>query len=74
MMKIRIGSTLACTVVMLAGCSGEGAMSGASTELAPLDTDNQKASYGIGIQMGSQLVSAAELLDRAALLRGIEDA
>ena len=49
-------------------------MSGASTELAPLDTDNQKASYGIGIQMGSQLVSAAELLDRAALLRGIEDA
>ena len=74
MMKIRIGSGLVCTFVMLAGCSNEGAMSGASTELAPLDTDNQKASYGIGIQMGSQLVSAAELLDRAALLRGIEDA
>lgn len=64
---------VALTVVALGatGCSGGG--SGASGDAA-LDTDDQKASYGIGLNMGGQLQPAAERIDRAAMMRGVEDA
>jgi len=66
-----IGVALASTSLALAGCSsGQTSSSGSSA----LETDDQKASYGIGLNMGSQLEPAAERIDRAALLRGIEDA
>jgi FKBP-type peptidyl-prolyl cis-trans isomerase len=69
-MNLRLfGVILAALAVQ--GCSGDGASSSAS---AALETDDQKASYGIGLNMGSQLEPAAERIDRAALLRGIEDA
>jgi FKBP-type peptidyl-prolyl cis-trans isomerase len=42
-------------------------------ESAPLETNDQKASYGIGLNMGGQLAQAKDRLDRMALLRGIED-
>ena len=45
-----------------------------SFENASINSDGQKASYGIGLRMGSQLADAAEMLDRAAFMRGFEDA
>jgi len=41
---------------------------------ASLETDDQKASYGIGLNLGSQLAPASERLDMDALLRGLRDA
>ena len=41
---------------------------------APLETDDQKASYAIGRDMGSSLQPAAERLDVDALARGIREA
>jgi FKBP-type peptidyl-prolyl cis-trans isomerase FkpA/FKBP-type peptidyl-prolyl cis-trans isomerase FklB len=71
-MNLRsVGVGFAAVSLALMGCSGDGASSSAS---AALDTDDQKASYGIGLNMGSQLEPAAERIDRPALMRGIEDA
>ncbi|MFV1988288.1 MAG: FKBP-type peptidyl-prolyl cis-trans isomerase [Gemmatimonadota bacterium] len=44
------------------------------TGSASLETDNQKASYGIGLNMGRQLEPASGHIDIAALRAGIEDA
>jgi len=44
------------------------------TGSASLETDNQKASYGIGLNMGGQLQPASSHIDLAALRAGIEDA
>ena len=60
-------TVLATTLVL--GCSD----AAPSYDSAALDTNDQKASYGIGINMGSQLQAAATRLDREALMRGIED-
>ncbi len=68
-MKLRLGATILCSATLLAGCSG----GAPSYESAALDTNDQKASYGIGMNMGSQLAQAADRLDREALMRGIED-
>jgi len=54
----------------LLACGGD---STPAYESAPLETNDQKASYGIGINMGGQLAQAKDRLDRMALLRGIED-
>ena len=45
-----------------------------SFETAAIDSDAQKASYGIGLRMGRQLADAVDMLDRAAFMRGFEDA
>jgi FKBP-type peptidyl-prolyl cis-trans isomerase len=55
--------------MMMAACSNAGDVSSAA-----LDTDVQKASYGVGLNVGSQLRDARSSLDRAAFMRGIEDA
>ena len=68
-MKLRLGATFLCSATLLAGCSG----GVPSYESAALETNDQKASYGIGMNMGSQLAQAADRLDREALMRGIED-
>jgi len=74
-MRFRLGAALLSASTLLAGCSdGETASSESAAELAALDTDDQKASYGIGMNMGGQLADARDRLDRAALMRGIEDA
>jgi len=44
------------------------------TGSASLETDDQKASYGIGLTMGRQLQPASSHVDMAALRAGIEDA
>lgn len=45
-----------------------------SYESAALESNDQKASYGIGLNVGSQLADTRERLDRMAFLRGLEDA
>jgi FKBP-type peptidyl-prolyl cis-trans isomerase len=52
--------------------SGCGDQSDAASS-ASLDTDDQKASYGIGLETGRNLEPAATRLDRSAFFRGIED-
>jgi FKBP-type peptidyl-prolyl cis-trans isomerase len=44
-----------------------------SYETAALETNDQKASYGIGMNVGSQIAAARDRIDRQAFMRGIED-
>lgn len=41
---------------------------------ASLDSDDQKASYGIGLNVGRQIADTRDQLDRAAFMRGVNDA
>ena len=61
------GATFATVAFM--GCEGRVAI-----DSADLETPDQKASYGIGMQFGGQLTDTKDYLDRPAFLRGIEDA
>ncbi|MDA0328023.1 MAG: FKBP-type peptidyl-prolyl cis-trans isomerase [Gemmatimonadetes bacterium] len=70
-MTARLCATLLGVTVGLAACSNGGT---ASYESAALDTNDQKASYGIGINVGTQIADTRDRLDRAAFMRGIEDA
>lgn len=73
MMNIRrLGVALACASLTLTGCQSQQASS--DDGMAALDTDDQKASYAIGLNMGTQLEAAADRLDIAAMMRGVEDA
>jgi len=65
------GAVIASATVAAAACSAPDAPSGGS---ASLETNDQKASYGIGLNMGAQLEPAADRIDMAALMRGLEDA
>ena len=65
------GAVLASATLAAAACSAPDAPSGGS---ASLETNDQKASYGIGLNMGAQLEPAADRIDIAALTRGLEDA
>ena len=56
-------------IVTFVGCE-----SGISSDSAELETADQKASYGIGLNIGSQLAETKDRLDRPAFLRGVEDA
>ncbi len=68
-MRFRHFAALLGIGISLAACgSGPGASN------ARLDTEDQKASYGIGLNMGRNMQGAESRLDRAAFLRGLEDA
>ena len=68
----RIGSLVAVTAfVLLSACSTEPAEPGAG---APLETDDQKASYGIGLNIGQGLVPMADRINLNSLARGLRDA
>lgn len=71
-MKIGLGAALFGAAAVLAACSG-GGPDADSFASAPLETNDQKASYGIGINVGSQIAQARDRLDRGAFMRGIED-
>jgi FKBP-type peptidyl-prolyl cis-trans isomerase len=58
------------TIVAFSACTG----GAASYENAALDTEDQKASYGIGLQMGGQLAAARDDIQIDALVRGLQDA
>lgn len=55
----------------LAGCQASGLD---SAQKAPLNTDDEKASYAIGVQIGTSLEPAGEHVQMASFLRGIQDA
>jgi len=70
-MKAGLTAALLAASTALLACSGQGGQQ--DYESAALDTNDQKASYGIGMNVGSQIAAARDRLDRAALMRGIED-
>lgn len=70
-MIVRRPSALVCAVFVLGACSNAG---GTSYENAPLDSNDQKASYAIGLNVGGQLADTRDRLDREAFLRGVDDA
>jgi len=57
---------LAFTILVVAACQSQ-------SESASLDTENQKASYGIGLQTGAQLQPAESRIDMDAFLAGLRD-
>ena len=67
-MRIRESVALVGATLFLSACSGQGAGN------AALETDDQKASYGIGLDMGRNLEPTKGRLDMAAFQKGIEDA
>jgi FKBP-type peptidyl-prolyl cis-trans isomerase len=67
-MRIRHSAALLGAALFLTACSATGAGN------AALDTDDQKASYGIGLDMGRSLEPAKGRLDMAAFTKGIQDA
>lgn len=71
-MGLRWSAALVGVTVVLGAC-GDAGGSGAY-ENAALDTNDQKASYAIGLNVGNQLADTRDRLDRMAFLRGIEDA
>jgi len=68
---VRGRAGVVAALVLVAACNAE---SGSSGALASLETDDQKASYGIGNNMAQNLVPMADRIDMDALVRGFEDA
>ncbi len=66
-MRVHHGLTLMGLVVAVTACQK-------SSSSASLKTEDQKASYAVGLNVGHQLKPAAKRLDKAALERGLEDA
>lgn len=66
-MRIRQPLVLLGGALLLSACSGGKAP-------ATFETDDQKASYGIGLDMGRSLAPAKGRLDMPAFLKGVEDA
>jgi FKBP-type peptidyl-prolyl cis-trans isomerase len=67
-MRTRQSLLLLGAALLLTACSGAG--KGPAT----LETDDQKASYGIGLDMGRSLAPAKGRLDMPAFTKGVEDA
>jgi FKBP-type peptidyl-prolyl cis-trans isomerase len=63
-MRRFLSGALALSVLALGACQGG---------TPSLDTDDQKASYGIGHQMGGQLLPAEARIDLDAFLAGVRD-
>ena len=69
-MKARFGSALLGASVLLWACGG----ATPSFDAAALDSNDQKASYGIGLNVGRQIADTRDRLDLPAFTRGISDA
>lgn len=63
--------TLVGVSILLGACSNA---DGTAYQNTPLESDDQKASYAIGLNVGGQLAETRERLDRQAFLRGVNDA
>lgn len=64
-MRLKNLGVAACATLALAACGGSE---------AALDTEDQQASYAIGLDMGNSLAPAGDLLDLDAFMKGIQDA
>ena len=69
-MNVRRLSALMSAAFALAACSN----AGGSYENAALESDDQKASYAIGLDIGRNLLQVESHLDRAAFEAGVDDA
>jgi FKBP-type peptidyl-prolyl cis-trans isomerase len=69
-MRLTSLGTAAVTVALLSACSG----GDANFDNAALETEDQLASYAVGLNMGGNLAPAEGMLDMPALVRGIQDA
>jgi FKBP-type peptidyl-prolyl cis-trans isomerase FkpA len=67
---MTIRAAAAITVVLITACQGGPAGSGQ----VALDTEDQKASYAIGTNMGNSLVPAADHIHLDQLIAGVRDA
>lgn len=67
-MLARHQAALVGAALLFSACGGSG------TGSAALDSDAQKASYGIGLDMGRNLAPAKDHMDMDAFQRGLEDA
>ncbi len=67
-MRLPSRAALFGAILALAACQS------ADVSNAALDTDDQKASYAIGLDMGRNLQPAESRLDMDALMRGVHDA
>lgn len=74
-MQKRI-ETVAMAMVLSGAIMGGGCQAGGveSAQNAPLETDDQKASYAIGLQFGNNLAQVSDHIEMAALVRGMQDA
>lgn len=70
MRKQLAALSLGVAVTLAACANADGGMDFAT---AAIDSDDQKASYGIGVNVGRQITETKEHLDRAAFMRGVED-
>jgi len=70
-MNARIGTAILAASFAITACSNGGS---ASFESATLESDDQKASYGVGLNVGRQIADTRDHLDRAAFMRGVVDA
>ena len=68
-MRLRYNWTALLAVTTLTACQA-----GGSGGTATLESDDEIASYGFGLDIGRSLEPTVSHLDRAALIRGIEDA
>jgi len=69
-MEMAAKAALICAVVAVPACQ-----SGLdSAQNAALETDDQKASYAIGLQIGASLEPAGDHVAMDAMLRGLQDA
>ncbi len=67
-MRLRTTLVTGLSIAALAACQGP-----AGSGTATLDTNDQKASYGIGLNMGAQLSAAESHIDMEALIDGLAD-
>ena len=65
-MRFRLQCVVALASIITVGCQAGGT--------ASLDTDVQKASYSIGVEIGTNFRPNKEFFDLDAVMRGIEDA
>lgn len=72
MKTIRSATALVAVAAVFSACAD----STGSTDFsaAPLESEDQMASYGVGLNMGRQIADTRDHLDRAAFMRGIIDA
>ena len=68
-MHKRVVPALAAFALLTAACADS-----SSSANAALETQDQIASYGVGLNMGQNLQAAQGSLDMAAFMRGVEEA
>jgi hypothetical protein len=68
-MRLTSLGVAAATVTLLSACSS----ADANFDDAALDSEDQKASYAVGLNLGGQVAAAEGMLDMPAFYRGIQD-